>query len=442
MDVLIIYASMILAYYLRFFSFLTTLFPITKGIPAWGFYQDTFLIGLPVWIYIFYKFDFYRIYTLPLLDDIIRVIQAVSIGVLFLVLASFFYRDFSYSRLMFLYFWGTSTILLSAYRQTFKFATRHLLRPVIAKDGVLVVGKENQMLKAILKQCPHYQVYYFPYEESDVERIKTMILDKEVSQVIFTNEKWTGKKLLEVYDWCESVGVDLKLVPDLVQLCRGEISIDSSLRIPVFHLKPESLSGVNFYFKRVVDLIIATLFISFLWPILFFIAFMIKLDSKGPFLYHHKRMGYRSQTFNFYKFRTMVTDADILLEQFKAKSERKGPVFKMANDPRITKIGKVLRRYSLDELPQLINVLRGEMSLVGPRPQVLWEAAAYDDWAKRRLRVLPGITGLWQVSGRAALSYEEMIELDIYYIENWSPGLDFQILYKTIPAVFSKKGAY
>jgi len=153
-------------------------------------------------------------------------------------------------------------------------------------------------------------------------------------------------------------------------------------------------------------------------------------------------MGYRSQTFNFYKFRTMVTDADILLEQFKAKSERKGPVFKMANDPRITKIGKVLRRYSLDELPQLINVLRGEMSLVGPRPQVLWEAAAYDDWAKRRLRVLPGITGLWQVSGRAALSYEEMIELDIYYIENWSPGLDFQILYKTIPAVFSKKGAY
>jgi lipopolysaccharide/colanic/teichoic acid biosynthesis glycosyltransferase len=114
----------------------------------------------------------------------------------------------------------------------------------------------------------------------------------------------------------------------------------------------------------------------------------------------------------------------------------------MTNDPRITKVGKVLRRFSIDELPQLLNVLKGDMSLVGPRPQVLWEAAAYDDWAKRRLRTLPGITGLWQVSGRASLSYEEMIELDIYYIENWSCGMDLTIMFNTIPAVFNTKGAY
>ncbi len=172
------------------------------------------------------------------------------------------------------------------------------------------------------------------------------------------------------------------------------------------------------------------------------VAVLIKIDSKGPILYRHKRVGYRGKQFDFYKFRTMVSDADKLLEVFKDKSERKGPVFKMANDPRITGIGKLLRRYSLDEIPQLINVLKGNMSLVGPRPQVLWEAAAYDDWAKRRLRVLPGITGLWQVSGRASLSYEEMIELDIYYIENWSPGLDLKIIFKTLPAILSKKGAY
>ena len=153
-------------------------------------------------------------------------------------------------------------------------------------------------------------------------------------------------------------------------------------------------------------------------------------------------MGYRGKTFSFYKFRTMVTDADKLLEQFKNKSERKGPVFKMSNDPRVTKLGKLLRRFSIDEIPQLLNVLKGDISLVGPRPQVLWEAAAYDDWARRRLRILPGITGLWQVSGRASLSYEEMIELDIYYIENWTLGMDIEILIKTLPAVFSKKGAY
>jgi len=137
-----------------------------------------------------------------------------------------------------------------------------------------------------------------------------------------------------------------------------------------------------------------------------------------------------------------VQNADDLLQKLKEKSDRKGPVFKMKNDPRITLIGGFLRRYSLDEVPQLINVLRGEMSLVGPRPQVLWEASVYDEWAKKRLNVLPGITGLWQVSGRAELTYEEMIELDIYYIEHWSPGLDIKILLRTIPAVLLAKGAY
>ena len=138
----------------------------------------------------------------------------------------------------------------------------------------------------------------------------------------------------------------------------------------------------------------------------------------------------------------MVKYADEKLDKLKHLTEREGPVFKMKDDPRITKIGKFLRRYSIDEIPQLINVLKGEMSLVGPRPQVLWEAAAYDDFARRRLRVLPGITGLWQVSGRAAVSYEKMIELDVYYIENWSPGMDLKILLRTIFTVFSKIGAY
>jgi exopolysaccharide biosynthesis polyprenyl glycosylphosphotransferase len=227
-----------------------------------------------------------------------------------------------------------------------------------------------------------------------------------------------------------------------VQICKGEVDIDSSLGIPVFHLRAVSLSGYNFYFKRTLDLVISIIVLSFIWPVLLMVAILIKIDSSGPFLYRHKRMGYRGEVFNFFKFRTMVVNADDLLEKYKKMSERKGPVFKMANDPRITRIGKTLRRYSIDELLQLLNVLRGEMSLVGPRPQVLWEASAYDDWAKRRLRVLPGITGLWQVSGRASLSYEEMIELDIYYIESWSLGLDLKILFNTLPAIFTKEGAY
>jgi len=306
-----------------------------------------------------------------------------------------------------------------------------------------VVGKENEMLKIVLKRNPHLQVYYSPYdEESHIEKIKNTVSEKKVNQVILTKTNWSENALLSMYDWCESASIDLKFVPDIVQLCRGEISIDSSLGIPIFHLKSISLNGFNFIFKRIFDVFASSLILILLSPLLGLIAVLIKFDSQGPSIYSHKRMGYRGQTFNFYKFRTMVQDADAQLEKFKAMSERQGPVFKMSNDPRITKIGKFLRKYSIDELPQLINVLKGDMSLVGPRPQVLWEAAAYDDWAKRRLRILPGITGLWQISGRASLSYEEMIELDIFYIENWSLGLDLKILFMTLPAIFGKKGAY
>ncbi|OGS34962.1 MAG: hypothetical protein A2293_17035 [Elusimicrobia bacterium RIFOXYB2_FULL_49_7] len=442
-DSLFIYISLILAYHLRFFSFVANLFPVTKGIPDWALYHNLIYFIILSWAFVLYKFNLYRNYFLPILDDLIRIMQAVSVGVVFLILATFFYRDFSYSRLTFLFFWIFAVFSLLAYRQLLKFSVRYLLRPVLRRSNTLIVGKENQMIKRILKRHPHLQPCYFPYEdESEIERMKQTVLDKNIDQVILTSHLWNESRLLEMYDWCESKGIDLKFIPDILQICRGEIAIDFSLGIPIFHLKPVSLSGFNLYFKRIVDLVLATIIVSFAWPMLFFLVMLIKLDSSGPFLYSQKRMGYRGNVFSFYKFRTMVMNADALLEKYKAQSERKGPVFKMANDPRITRIGRTLRRYSIDEIPQLINVFKGEMSLVGPRPQVLWEAAAYDDWAKRRLRVLPGMTGLWQVSGRASLSYEEMIELDIFYIENWSLGLDIRILTKTIHAIFSKKGAY
>ena len=442
-DIGLIFLALISAYNLRFFSFLTSFFPVTKGIPAFVFYQHAALFIVPLWIFIFFRFNFYKTYFIPALDEIIRTVQAVTIGIVFLILATFFYREFSFSRLVFFVFWATSILYIFAFREVFKLIFRGLLRNIIGRESILVVGKENEMLKIVLKRNPHLQVYYSPYdEESHIEKIKNTVSEKKVNQVILTKTNWSENALLSMYDWCESASIDLKFVPDIVQLCRGEISIDSSLGIPIFHLKSVSLNGFNFIFKRIFDVFASSLILILLSPLLGLIAVLIKFDSQGPSIYSHKRMGYRGQTFNFYKFRTMVQDADAQLEKFKAMSERQGPVFKMSNDPRITKIGKFLRKYSIDELPQLINVLKGDMSLVGPRPQVLWEAAAYDDWAKRRLRILPGITGLWQISGRASLSYEEMIELDIFYIENWSLGLDLKILFMTLPAIFGKKGAY
>jgi len=443
LDILCIYSALLIAYNARFFSFFTNIFPVTKGIPSGQFYFNSLFFAVPLLVFVFVQNGFYKMYFIPFLDELVRCVKAVTVGVFFLVMTTFFYRGVSYSRLTFLLFWVFLILFIIISREVFKFVARTMLHRILKRENVLIIGQENRMLKAVLKKHPHVQTYFYPETAAEnIDKIKNTIKEKEINQVIFVQHHWDEQKIMDFYDWCESRSVDLKFVPDLVQLCKGEVLIDSSFGIPIFQLKSVSFSGFNFYFKRVIDIIISTIILSMIWPLMLFVIILIKMDSAGPYFYHHKRMGYRGKIFNFYKFRTMVIDADNLLDKFKAKSERKGPVFKMSNDPRVTKIGKMLRRFSIDELPQLINVLLGDMSIVGPRPQVLWEAKAYDDWAKRRLRILPGITGLWQISGRASLSYEEMIELDIFYIENWSAGLDLMILFRTLPAIFSKKGAY
>jgi len=439
-DALALILSAHLSYNLRFFH-IQNLFP--ASLPNWVFYQNALYLIIPLWLFVFYKFNMYKIAFLPILDDLIRTIQAGTICILFLIATTFFYRDFSYSRITFVLFWLISLISIFTLRQLLRLLFSAFSKSIIPKEKILVLGKNQKMIEKILSCHPNYLPRFVEScNENNLDKVKEIISSDDIHQVILTSNDWSQNNLMNFYDWCENNNIDLKFVPDLVRVCQGEIIIDSSIGIPIFHLKPASLNGFNFLLKRFIDLVISTFILSFIWPILLNIAIIIKITSTGPALYYHKRVGYRGATFNFYKFRTMILNADELLEKFKSLSERQGPVFKMSDDPRVTKMGKILRRYSIDELPQLLNVLKGNMSLVGPRPQVLWEAAAYDDWAKRRLRVLPGITGLWQTSGRASLGYEEMIELDIFYIENWSLGLDIKILFNTIYAIFSKKGAY
>jgi len=172
------------------------------------------------------------------------------------------------------------------------------------------------------------------------------------------------------------------------------------------------------------------------------LAILIKLDSKGSVFYVSKRIGKKGKPFDFYKFRTMVVDAEKMLAQLRDKNETDGPIFKMKNDPRITRIGRFLRRYSLDELPQLWNVLKGNMSIVGPRPPIPQEVKNYKEGQLKRLEIKPGITGLWQIRGRSDASFHRLIRWDIWYIRNWSLWLDLKIILKTIPAVLKGKGAY
>ena len=212
--------------------------------------------------------------------------------------------------------------------------------------------------------------------------------------------------------------------------------------IPLISIKQTSLTGLNRAIKRATDLVLAGLGIILLSPIWLLIALAIKLDSPGPVLFRQPRAGRYGKPFTVYKFRSMRQDAETELEKLRNLNEAAGPMFKIKDDPRRTRVGRFIRQTSLDELPQLINVLRGEMSLVGPRPALLEEVAQYRDWHRKRLEVQPGITGLWQVSGRSDLSFDEMVMLDIYYGENWSLGLDFSILLRTVPQVFLGDGAY
>ncbi len=212
--------------------------------------------------------------------------------------------------------------------------------------------------------------------------------------------------------------------------------------LPLIHVEAPEFRGARKIAKGFLDRFTATVGLTLALPLMIAIAIAIKLDSKGPVIFRQIRVGQGGREFGVYKFRTMVVNADEMLAKLAARNEHDGLLFKMRKDPRVTRVGRILRKYSLDELPQLLNVLVGHMSLVGPRPPLPSEVARYDGDIARRLLVKPGITGLWQVSGRSDLSWEDGLRLDLYYVENWSLATDVVIMWKTIGAVMKSRGAY
>ena len=234
--------------------------------------------------------------------------------------------------------------------------------------------------------------------------------------------------------------LDVKMVPELYQEIAKPSLMDYMGEIPVLSLHREPIPANTLIIKRTIDVVLSSISITFALPLFLLIALAIKLDSRGPVFYCAPRVGKKGRKFTFYKFRTMAIDAEKQKERLRALNERSGPFFKITNDPRITRVGFWLRKFSLDELPQLWNVVMGDMSMVGPRPHPLDDYAQYRLEDLRRLDVLPGITGLWQVSARKDPSFEKNLALDLDYIENWSPLKDFKILMKTVPAVLRAQG--
>ena len=248
--------------------------------------------------------------------------------------------------------------------------------------------------------------------------------------------------LLDLVEQANRAGVKVRVAPTTMDLLTQRAEYVAGQGVPLFELRPPVFAGLDWATKRVFDIVVSAGIVIIATPLWAVTALLVKLSSPGPVFYRDLRVGLGEQEFGMFKFRSMYIDAGAQQAGLEGANEASGPLFKIKDDPRVTRVGRFLRRYSIDELPQILNVLRGEMSLVGPRPLPLRDYVQLEDWHRKRYLVLPGMTGLWQVSGRIELTFDDLVRLDFYYLENWSIWLDISILAKTLPAVLARRGAY
>jgi exopolysaccharide biosynthesis polyprenyl glycosylphosphotransferase len=269
------------------------------------------------------------------------------------------------------------------------------------------------------------------------------VLEREgVQEVIIADPDFPQDKAVELVDSCHRRGVTVQVAPSTMEILIDRAEFAPGHTVPLFTLRPPVFEGVDYAIKRTFDLLVSGVGLILLSPVFLAIAIAIKLSSRGPAIYRSVRPGMAGRPFFCLKFRTMREHAEQIQDELEPLNELSGALFKIRDDPRLTKVGRFLRTFSLDELPQLVNVVRGEMSLVGPRPLPMRDFDRLEEWHKKRYLVLPGITGLWQVSGRAELDFDDLVRLDFLYLERWSIMLDLSILLKTIPAVLTRRGAF
>jgi exopolysaccharide biosynthesis polyprenyl glycosylphosphotransferase len=269
-----------------------------------------------------------------------------------------------------------------------------------------------------------------------------ILMEQAIDQVVIIASRSCLDKVEPLVHQCETIGTTVSVAIDLFDSQFTVGKEENILGLPTLTFQTVSDKVGQLLFKRLMDIIVSGVLLILAFPVNLIIAILVKATSKGPVFFTQERCGLHGSKFDLYKFRTMVVDAESKLEALKDKNEMQGPVFKITNDPRLTSLGKFLRKWSLDELPQLWNIFNGHMSLVGPRPPMPSEVARYDYWQRRRLSIRPGLTGLWQVSGRNNISkFDDLVKLDLHYMDHWSLMEDFKILLRTIPAVIKGTGA-
>ncbi|BAZ43839.1 sugar transferase [Chondrocystis sp. NIES-4102] len=317
------------------------------------------------------------------------------------------------------------------------------------RQKILLIGNKQELedSKSLLENSEVFQVVG-QLDLSDFEDDESLFLAldrinyKDLDEIFICS--WEAiEDSANLYWQLRTTGVDWRILPVKIKLPDRPAEVATILGVPTIRIASSAIVGIDFFSKRIFDIVVSLMLLMVIGLPMLLIAALIKLDSPGPILYKQTRVGLKGNHFKIWKFRTMVENASDLQQQLEAQNEVEGGIlFKIKDDPRITRVGKFLRRYSLDELPQLFNILRGEMSLVGPRPLPVRDVAKFAQKHFFRQEVLPGITGLWQVSGRSDTASEGVFNLDFEYIENWSLSLDFKILLQTVQVVFRAKGAY
>ena len=394
-------------------------------------------------------------------DEVYRLLNGTATGIVLMVFVIvFFFRPFLYSRLIFFYAGVLITVFLGLIRLGKRILRNRLRKRGLGVDRLLIVGAgevgRTVMRNIVAHPALGYHVVGFVDDDpdkgsTDIGRFKALgstaniprlVKELAIDEVIITLPWMYHRKIVSIIAQCERNQVRVRIVPDIFQMTLSHLDVEDLGGVPMIGVKDISISSSQMLFKRVADVVLGTIILILSLPIFIVIGIAIKLDSPGPVFFRQIRVGKGERLFSCIKFRSMHPGAEQEQEQLLGQNEADGIFFKLRNDPRTTKVGRMLRRTSLDELPQLFNVLMGHMSLVGPRPAPPSEVQRYLPWHRRRLEVSPGITGLWQVSGRSELTFDEMVLLDLYYIENWSPLLDVQIILRTVPTVLLREGAY
>ncbi|HEX6715868.1 MAG TPA: sugar transferase [Pyrinomonadaceae bacterium] len=409
-------------------------------------------------------------------DDGIRIFKATAVGSLLIVAAAFLYRGgfqfraFSYARSVFVVDFAFVLLIVGALRFFMRAVQTFVRSRQINLIPTLVVGRGSEASLFIQEMRERPSLGYrvigvvdtrtidgkLTYEGVPVigtlESLPEVIRDSGANEVIIADADVNADALFEVMMRCgRRRGVEFRIAPSLFNCLPRKTEIDQIGVLPMIRLFREPLSSSARILKRSFDIVFSALAIALLFPLWLLIAVLIKLDSKGPVFYTQERVGMDGRLFLLYKFRTMKAGADSELHREYQKAFIAGraeanvgneqkPTYKLLADPRITRVGRLLRRTSLDEVPQLLNVLLGDMSLVGPRPPIPYEVEAYELWHRKRLDMKPGLTGLWQVSGRNQLPFEEMVRLDLFYIENWSLLLDLKIILRTAFVMIGGQG--